>query len=135
MWWDKYLLSELIRLQCRKTLEQNVHLDQEHVEPGDLVDEVNGHNHVVDEENVGEMKKHDHQGSHEEDGDKNQVQMNLDKDGDDNNMNGEDQNSKMDHHVDGGLPVISDSVFSIIIMVCIVKHVSYRLPLSWQTLM
>ena len=124
------MLSELIRLQCRKTLEQNVHLDQEHVEPGDLVDEVNGRNHVVDEENVGEMKKHDHQGGHEEDGDKNQVQMNLDKDGDDNNMNREDQNNKMDHHVDGGLPVISDSVFSIIIMVCIVKHVSYRLPSS-----
>ena len=128
LWGNKYLLSELICLQCRKILDQNVHADQEHVE--NLVDEVNGGNHVADEEHARAMKKYDHQGSHEEDGDKNQAQINLHKDGDDNNVNGEDRNNKMDHHVDGGLPVISDSVFSIIIMVCKVNHVSYRLPSS-----
>ena len=118
------MLLELICLQCRNIPDQNVDVDQEHVEPGNLIDEVNGRNHVDNEEQGGTMQKYDHQGSHEEDGDRNNME------GDDNNLKEEDRNNKMDHHVDGGLPVISDSVFSIIIMVCIciVIHAFYQLP-------
>ena len=105
---NKYLLLELICLQCRK----NSHVDQERV------DEADGSRHVVDEEHVDAMKRHDHHHvtDHEGNGNRNQAQTNLHKDGDYDNMNGGDLN-KIDHHVDGGLPLISDSVFSLIIMV------------------
>lgn len=105
----------------RKILDQNAPLDQERVAAENDVDEFDGRSRVAYEDHMEAMKRNDHPSNYEEKGNTNQDRMDFDQDGEgqrsmESHGDGEDRNM-IDHHVDGGLPLISDSVFSLIIMV------------------